>query len=82
MEKLKKNEMNIKSLVRDAVYVYEYQRTAEIFADMKTSSANMCIVLDEYGVTAGIITMEDLIEEIVGDIKTNMMNMKMNSSKK
>ena len=68
-EKLKKNEMNIKSLVRDAVYVYEYQRTAEIFADMKTSSANMCIVLDEYGVTAGIITMEDLIEEIVGDIR-------------
>ena len=55
--------------MRDAVYVYEYQRTAEIFADMKTSSANMCIVLDEYGVTAGIITMEDLIEEIVGDIR-------------
>ena len=36
---------------------------------MKTSSVTMCIVLDEYGTTAGLITMEDLIEEIVGDIR-------------
>jgi CBS domain containing-hemolysin-like protein len=55
--------------MRKPVFVYEYQRTAQIFADMKTSSVTMCIVLDEYGVTAGVITMEDLIEEIVGDIR-------------
>ena len=55
--------------MREAVYVYEYQRTAEIFADLKMSADNMCIVLDEYGITAGLITMEDLIEEIVGDIR-------------
>jgi CBS domain containing-hemolysin-like protein len=68
-DKVKNGEMTIKDLMREAVYVYEYQRTAEIFADMKASSVSMCIVLDEYGVTAGIITLEDLIEEIVGDIR-------------
>ena len=68
-DRLKNGEKTIRDLMRDPVFVYEYQRTAQIFADMKTSSASMCIVLDEYGVTAGLITMEDLIEEIVGDIR-------------
>lgn len=63
------DDFNIKDMMREAVYVYEYQRTAEIFADLKMSADNMCIVLDEYGITAGLITMEDLIEEIVGDIR-------------
>ena len=62
-------KLDIKNLMRKPVFVYEYQRTAQIFADMKTSSVSMCIVLDEYGITAGVITMEDLIEEIVGDIR-------------
>lgn len=61
--------VRIRDLMRKPVYVYEYQRTAQIFADMKTSSSTMCIVLDEYGTTAGLITMEDLVEEIVGDIR-------------
>ncbi len=68
-DSVKNGDRRIRDLIREPVYVYEYQRTAEIFADMKTSSASMCIVLDEYGVTAGIITLEDLIEEIVGDIR-------------
>ena len=68
-EKLKKGELRIRDIMREPVFVYEYQRTAELFADMKVSSVTMCIVLDEYGVTAGLITMEDLIEEIVGDIR-------------
>ncbi len=55
--------------MRKPVFVYEYQHTAKIFAGMKTSSATMCIVIDEYGLTAGLITMEDLLEEIVGDIR-------------
>lgn len=63
------DKIDIKKLIRKPVFVYEYQRTAQIFADMKTSSVSMCIVLDEYGITAGLITMEDLIEEIVGDIR-------------
>lgn len=60
---------DIKSILRKPLFVYEYQKTSQIFADMKTSSVTMAIVLDEYGVTSGIITMEDLIEEIVGDIR-------------
>ena len=68
-EKNGKDKVSIRNLMRDPVYVYEYQRTAQIFTDMKTSAATMCIVLDEYGITAGLITMEDLIEEIVGDIR-------------
>ena len=68
-DKINPDDFHIKNVMREAVYVYEYQRTAEIFADLKTSSDNMCIVLDEYGITAGLITMEDLIEEIVGDIR-------------
>lgn len=60
---------DLRSILRKPIFVYEYQKTSQIFADMKTSSVSMAIVLDEYGVTSGIITMEDLIEEIVGEIR-------------
>lgn len=60
---------DLKKILRKPLFVYEYQKTSQIFADMKTSSVTMAIVLDEYGITSGIITMEDLIEEIVGDIR-------------
>lgn len=59
----------VRDIMREAAYVYEYQRTAQIFADMKGLSVTMCIVLDEYGISAGLITMEDLVEEIVGEIR-------------
>jgi CBS domain containing-hemolysin-like protein len=64
-----KESLDVTKIMRKPLFVYEYQKTARIFADMKTSSASVCIVLDEYGITAGLITMEDLIEEIVGDIR-------------
>ena len=64
-----KKSFTIEKVMRKPVFVYEYQHTAKIFAGMKTSSATMCIVIDEYGLTAGLITMEDLLEEIVGDIR-------------
>ncbi len=63
------NHFDLRSILRKPIFVYEYQKTSQIFADMKTSSVTMAIVLDEYGVTSGIITMEDLIEEIVGEIR-------------
>ena len=68
-EKNGRENVNVEKIMRRPVYVYEYQRTAQIFKDMKASSTTMCIVLDEYGITAGLITIEDLIEEIVGDIR-------------
>ena len=60
---------DLKRILRKPLFVYEYQKTSQIFADMKLSSVTMAVVLDEYGVTSGIITMEDLIEEIVGEIR-------------
>ena len=64
-----RKNLSVEKVMRKPVFVYEYQHTAKIFAGMKTSSATMCIVIDEYGLTAGLITMEDLLEEIVGDIR-------------
>ena len=63
------DSFDLKSILRQPLFVYEYQKTSQIFADMKTSSVTMAVVLDEYGAASGIITMEDLIEEIVGEIR-------------
>lgn len=68
-EKKHREDISVRDLMRPPVYIYEYQKTAQIFADMKGASVTMCIVLDEYGITAGLITMEDLVEEIVGEIR-------------
>lgn len=60
---------NLRNILRKPLFVFEYQKSSQIFTDMKTSSVTMAIVLDEYGVASGMITMEDLIEEIVGEIR-------------
>ncbi|MDD6402306.1 MAG: hemolysin family protein [Lachnospiraceae bacterium] len=60
---------NLRKILRKPLFVFEYQKSSQIFTDMKTSSVTMAIVLDEYGVASGMITMEDLIEEIVGEIR-------------
>ncbi len=62
-------DFDVRKILRKPVFVHEYQKTSQLFADLKTSAVTMAIVLDEYGVTSGIITMEDLIEEIVGEIR-------------
>ncbi|MCR5291452.1 MAG: hemolysin family protein [Eubacterium sp.] len=69
LEKNEGKKPDISKLLRKPVFVYEYQKTSGIFADMKRSGTSICIVLDEYGITSGLITMEDLIEEIVGEIR-------------
>ena len=55
--------------MREPFYTYEHKNTAELFNEMKSESINMAIVLDEYGTTVGLISLEDLIEEIVGEIR-------------
>lgn len=55
-------------LVRPAVFVPETKRIAELFAEMQSQGYNMCIVVDEYGVNTGIVTMEQLVGEIVGEM--------------
>ena len=58
----------VRSALRTAVFVPEQKRVAELLRDMQSQHFHMAIVIDEYGDTAGLITMEDLLEEIVGEI--------------
>jgi CBS domain containing-hemolysin-like protein len=58
----------VRSSVREAVYVPESKRVAELLRDMQRQKYHMAIVVDEYGGTAGLVTLEDLLEEIVGEI--------------
>ena len=62
-------EFHIRDILRSAYFTYEYKKTSELMIDMKQDSNNLAIVLDEYGATAGLITLEDLLEEIVGEIR-------------
>jgi len=57
-----------KVAVRDAVFVPEQKRVAELLREMRTQKFHMAMVVDEYGGTAGLVTLEDLLEEIVGEI--------------
>ena len=59
---------DMKKFVKKPYYTFEFMNTSELFNEMKKHRTHMAIVLDEYGGTAGIVTMEDLVEEIVGDI--------------
>lgn len=60
---------SVHSMLRDPYFTYEHKNTADLFLEMRKSSISLAIVLDEYGVTAGLITLEDLLEEIVGEIR-------------
>lgn len=62
-------DFKLSELMRKPFFTYEYKMTADLLADMRLARTQMAIVLDEYGGTAGIVTIEDLIEEIVGDIE-------------
>lgn len=68
MEDKQKGKPQVREMMRPAYYVPESKKVRELFAELRKSKVHMAIVLDEYGGTAGLITIEDLIEEIVGDI--------------
>ena len=63
-----KEDFNIKNYVNDIHHTYGFKKVDDLFKEMKKSKNHMAVVLDEYGATKGIVTMEDMIEEIVGDI--------------
>ena len=64
-----KEHFSVHDVMREPYFTYEHKNTAELFMEMRKSSISLAIVLDEYCATAGLITLEDLLEEIVGEIR-------------
>ena len=62
-------EFHIKDILRDAHYTYEYKKIADLMYEMREKTTNVAFVLNEYGAAVGMITLEDLLEEIVGEIR-------------
>ncbi len=66
---IERQNINIKSLIRPACFVPETKLISEILKDMQKQGEKIAIVTDEYGGTEGVVTIEDILEEIVGEIK-------------
>lgn len=64
-----KEEFCIDDVMREPFFTYEYKKTSELLIEMRKASISLAIILDEYGSTAGLITLEDLVEEIIGEIR-------------
>ena len=64
-----KNTFRVSDIIRDAYYTYEYKKTADLLLELRETTNNVAFVLSEYGACAGMITLEDLLEEIVGEIR-------------
>ncbi len=64
-----KEEFQIQNIMREPYFTYEYKKTTELLKEMRKNYVSLAIVLDEYGTTTGLITLEDLLEEIVGEIR-------------
>lgn len=68
IKNITKKTFKIKNIMKEAYFVSQNKLINEIFKELQKSKKQMAIVIDEYGGTAGLITMEDILEEIVGDI--------------
>ena len=64
-----REEFKIKKHIRDAFFTYEQKNVSDLFEEMRENSISLAIVLDEYGAVAGMVTLEDLLEELVGEIR-------------
>ena len=68
LKNIKKSNFKVKNVVKDVYFVSQNRLINEVFKELQKSKKQMAIVLDEYGGTAGLVTMEDILEELVGDI--------------
>lgn len=64
-----RENFDIREFMREPFFTYEFQRISRLFEQLRTRRIALAIVLDEYGGTAGVTTLEDLVEEIVGDLE-------------
>lgn len=64
-----RESFQIRNILRDAHYTYEFKKVADLLYEMRETTKNVTFVLNEYGATVGMITLEDLLEEIVGEIR-------------
>lgn len=60
---------SVRSILRKAHYTYEFKKSSDLMLEMREKTTNVAFVLNEYGATIGMITLEDLLEEIVGEIR-------------
>ncbi|MFV0518907.1 MAG: hemolysin family protein [Lachnospirales bacterium] len=65
---IEEDTFDLNNYIREAFFTYEAKEIGKLFADMKNKRISMAIVLDEYGGTAGLLTQQDIVEEIFGDI--------------
>lgn len=68
LKNINKKTFRVKNLIKDAYFISQNRLINEVFKEMQKSQTQIAIIVDEYGGTAGIITMEDILEELVGDI--------------
>lgn len=64
-----KEKFQLKKILREAYYTYEYKNVSDLLMEIRERSLSIAFVLSEYGATVGMITMEDMIEELVGEIR-------------
>lgn len=65
----KRDDFSIRQILREVYYTYETKKTSDLLLEMRQNAYSLAIVVDEYGDSVGLITLEDLLEEIVGEIR-------------
>ena len=68
LKNIKKKNFKVKNLIKEAFFVSQIRLINEVFKELQKNKMQIAIVVDEYGGTAGLVTMEDILEELVGDI--------------
>lgn len=68
LKNINKKSFKVKNLIKDAYFVSQNRLINEVFKELQRNNVQIAIVIDEYGGTAGLVTMEDILEELVGDI--------------